>query len=96
MKPILITVGAKLPLVVIPDSWAHMDGHPVLTYTYSLYRDQNGDPHQADRKQSALHLEKKDDPDYMGEITFEEPDRLFSYTASDSGGLSSDGGAGSH
>jgi hypothetical protein len=91
MQPIFITVGAKLPLMVIPDSQAHVDGHPVLTYTYSIYRAKNGqDTTSFEQKQSSLHLENKDDPDYMGYITFEEPGRLFTYTADGQQELSSD------
>lgn len=74
MQPIFFTVGAKLPLMVIPDSQAHLDGHAVLTYTYSIYRDrQHGQPAQAKSKETDIHLEKKDDPDYLGYIVFELP-----------------------
>jgi len=38
MKPILITVGERLPLIIIPEIDAHMDGHPVLAYTYLIFR----------------------------------------------------------
>lgn len=80
MKPIFFTVGTKLPLMVIPDSQAHIDGHPVLTYTYSIYRDKHlTNSEQINSKASELLLEKKHDPDYMGTITFELPGRLFNY-----------------
>lgn len=91
MKPIFITVAPKQQLMVIPDSDAHADGHPVLTYTYSVYRDQqNGDPTQLVAKETNLHLAKNEDPDYMGFITFEQPGRLFTYTADGSIELTSD------
>jgi hypothetical protein len=91
MKPIFITVTPKRPLIIIPDSQAHVDGHPVLTYTYSVYRDQqNGDREQLVDKETNLHLAKNEDPDYMGYITFEQPGRLFTYTADGSSELTSD------
>ena len=76
--------------MVIPDTTAHVNGHPVLTYTYSIFLD-NGlnAPLQARTKESILHLRKINDPNYLGYITFEKPGRLFSYTA-DGDGLSSD------
>lgn len=80
MKPIYLTVRHDLPLMIIPDSQAHADGHPVLTYTYSIFRDK-ADPFEAIAKENKLHLSKNDDPDYFGFITFEQPGKLFSYTA---------------
>ena len=91
MKPIHITIAKKRPLIIMPDSQAHADGHAVLTYTYSVYRDQkNGDTNQFFEKEANLHLEKNNDPDYMGYITFEQPGRLFTYTADGATELSSD------
>lgn len=91
MQPIFFTVGAKLPLMVIPDSQAHMDGHPVLTYTYSIYRDKHpANQEQIDSKANELLLEKKHDPDYMGTITFELPGKLFDYEPAEEQELTSD------
>jgi len=78
MKPILITVGNELPLVIIPDSQAHLDGHTILTYTYSIYKN-TGFSKRIKSKENYLH-EDNTDPDYMGYITFEQPGRLFNYT----------------
>lgn len=77
--------------MIIPDTQVHMDGHPVLTYTYSVYRDkQDKALQQAEAKQSRLHLEQNNDPDYMGYITFELPGKLFNYTPDGSERLNSD------
>ena len=38
MKPFFITVDESLPLMIVPDSVAHMDGHPVLAFSYSIYK----------------------------------------------------------
>jgi hypothetical protein len=82
MKPLYFTLQNKLRVMVIPDTQAHLDGHPVITHTYSIFRDNSlGNPLLARSKESTLHLEKIHDPDYCGFLTFELPDSLFSYTA---------------
>ena len=82
MKPIFTTVGDNHHLLIIPDSEASADGHAVLTYTYSIYTDHfNGTGEYIQKKERKLHLEVKDDPDYLGYIAFEQPGKLFSYTA---------------
>jgi len=42
------------------------------------------------KKERKLHLEVKNDPDYLGYITFEQPGKLFSYTADGICEISSD------
>jgi hypothetical protein len=82
MKPFNLTVARSLDLTVIPDSDAHMDGHPILTYSYSIYKNNGVSPDSyLSEKESNLHLGNQNDPDYMGVILFEEPDRLFTYQA---------------
>lgn len=77
--------------MVIPDTAAHANGHPVLTYTYSIFLDDGVDRLvQARSKEDILHLEKIDDPNYWGYITFEKPGRLFNYNADSDNTLSSD------
>jgi len=80
MKPIFITVGNELPLMIIPDSQAHLDGHTILTYTYNIYKNvKSGDTAAIKNKESFLHLEKNKDPNYMGYFTFEQANKQFSY-----------------
>ncbi|MDB5010079.1 MAG: hypothetical protein JWQ06_868 [Mucilaginibacter sp.] len=90
MKPLFITVKTQLLLMIIPDSQAHVNGHPVLTYTYNIYRH---NPHNIDNlmtdTENLLGVDMKNDPRYMGYITFEQPGKLFSYTADGKGELSS-------
>lgn len=76
MQVIPIPVGARRDLLVIPDSQAHLDGHPILTYTYNIYQDSH-DASVIARKEAALHLEKKNDPEHLGEIIFELPSRIL-------------------
>ena len=82
MTPLFIKLGNHLPLLIIPDTQAHLDGHTILTFTYSICLDTGaGNPLIARSKENTLHLEKITDPNYYGYITFEEPGRLFTYTA---------------
>jgi hypothetical protein len=91
MKPIYFTLGNRKKLMAIPDTTAHVDGHPVLTYTYSIFLDTGvNTPLQVRSKESTLHLEKIDDPNYLGYITIEKPGQLFNYTADTDNRLNSD------
>lgn len=91
MKPLFFTLGNRKKIMAIPDTTVHANGHPVLTYTYSIFLDTGlNQPLQARSKESTLHLEKIDDPDYLGYITFEKPGRLFNYTADSDNTLNSD------
>ena len=82
MTPIFFKVGDGLPVMVIPNTEAHMDGHPVLTYTNNIYRDGGfEDAGMISQKESELLLDKKRSANYMGYITFEQPGKLFTYTA---------------
>ncbi|WP_259065930.1 hypothetical protein HDF24_03410 [Mucilaginibacter sp. X4EP1] len=90
MKPIYFSIGKNFPIMVIPDSQAHLDGHTVLTYTYSIFKNATGSENEFLQKENTLHTEKKHDPDYMGFITFEQPGKLFTYTADGGEDLASD------
>lgn len=81
MTPIFFTVGDNKPVKVIPNTQAQVDGHPVLTYTYNIYRDGDFDEEQEHRQEDELLLETKTDPSYLGFITFEDPGKLFTYTS---------------
>lgn len=82
MTPLFLTLHDGLELMVIPDTTAHLDGHTILTYTYSIFQDIGaGNPLLSRSKESTLHLERIDDPDYYGYLTFEKPGKLFSYLA---------------
>jgi len=82
MKPLFFTLENKLPVMIIPDTQAHLDGHEIITYTYSIFLNIGaGNPLLARSKESTLHLEHIKDPNYFGFITFEKPGSLFTYTA---------------
>jgi hypothetical protein len=81
MQPIFFKIENQ-PIMVIPNVQAQVDGHPVLTYTYNIYFD--GGHEDADMltsQENELLLEKKKDANYAGYITFEEPGKMFTYTA---------------
>ncbi len=80
-----------LPLMVIPDTQAHLNGHAIITYTYSIFKDNGRASVELEKsKSSELHLTKHNDPDYMGYITFEDPGKLFTYTADGNEDLTAD------
>lgn len=82
MKTLYFTLASNLKVMVIPDTQAHLDGHTIITHTYSVFKDTGmGNPLIARSKESTLHLEQIKDPGYYGFITFENPGRMFSYTA---------------
>ncbi len=82
MTPITVTLGNRKKLLVIPDTIAHLNGHAILTLTYSIFVDDGANTPQQNRsRENTLHLDKIADPNYYGFITFEKPGHLFSYTA---------------
>ena len=90
MYPLFFKLG-DLSLIILPDTQAHLNGHAVITHTYSLfdYRHEDNASLMEERK-SKLHLINNHDPDYYGLITFELPDKLFNYTAGGIRSLESD------
>jgi hypothetical protein len=87
MKPIFFTVGDNRAVKVIPNTQAQADGHAVLTYTYNVYNDGDITVAELLSQESELLLEKKTDPHYLGYITFEDPGKMFTYTADGHGEL---------
>ncbi|QQL51243.1 hypothetical protein [Mucilaginibacter ginkgonis] len=80
MNPFPVVIAQELHLLILPDSIGHADGHPVLTYSYSIFEktdDLYGD--NIFDKESRLHLKDNDDPNYRGVILFEQPGKLFTY-----------------
>lgn len=68
--------------MVIPDTAAHLDGHTIITHTYSIFFDTGlGNPLIARSKENTLHLELINDPSYLGYITLELPAGKVLYTA---------------
>lgn len=82
MKPIFFTIDNHLPLKIVPDTQAYLDGHTVIAYNYNIFLDSTKyDPSKGLTKNN--HADKMTDPDYYGYITFEKPGQLFSYTPGD-------------
>jgi len=82
MKTLYFTLHDGYKFMVIPDTLAHLDGHAIITHTYSIFKDTDtGNPLLARSKENTLHLEQIKDPNYCGYITFELPGSLFTYTA---------------
>ena len=91
MAPLFFTLGNRLPLMIIPDTQAHLNGQTMLTYTYSIFLDiDKGDPKQSISKENFLHLDRIKDPNYYGFITLEKPGMKPIYKADGYKKLSSD------
>ncbi len=79
MKPLRIVLESTRPLIVVPETDVKMDGHPILTYNYTIFNDVNNEANGL-LNISEKKLEKVGNPNYLGIITFENPGRLFTYT----------------
>lgn len=88
MKPIYFELDDHLPLLIVPESEAHVDGHPVLTYSYAIFKRQEGQFFID--TDSLLAPDKKSDPNYLGRLIFDFPGKLFTYEAAENRGLSDD------
>jgi hypothetical protein len=89
MVPLYFIISNQTPLMIIPDSQAHFDGHPVLTYTYNIYKNTGPKNLSVNRMETKMHLEKNNDPNFLGVLTFEIPGKMFTYSANDNESLSS-------
>ena len=91
MKPFYFTIDDSVQVMVIPDADAHMDGHPVLTYSYTLYKVLPGAERSEKLNTDALlTADKRKDPDYLGTIFFDQPYKAFTYTCDGINELSGD------
>jgi len=82
MTPFFCKLDSQITVMVIPDSQAHVDGHPVLTYSYTLYRSEAGHSYvELSSADQLLAPDKIKHKDYLGTIYFDQPYKSFSYTA---------------
>lgn len=79
LRPIYLTIGEQ-PLLIIPDTQAHLNGHVVLTHTYHIYR-QSGIliNNEFFAQEERLAVADPNNPDYMGYLAFDIPGKLFTY-----------------
>jgi hypothetical protein len=87
MKTILIHTQSG-SFLVMPDSKAYADGHPVLTSSYNIFKKEVVSSRDGLTPDELLTPQKNNNPNYLGYITFEQPGKLFTYTAGDYGELS--------
>jgi hypothetical protein len=81
METILTTLGAGVPYMIMPDIQIHLDGRPILSYSYSVYKGSCDTFNNNSYPEAKLRIEESNDPNYRGYITIEEPGNLFVYTA---------------
>lgn len=79
MKPFFSTLKSGLKIMILPDTIAHINGHPIITATYSIYRQSTELSENVSRKETTELLEPNPDPDYLGMVRFDVPERVFSY-----------------
>lgn len=65
--------------MILPDTIAHIDGHPIITATYSIYKDSTKISKDIGKQETTELLQPNPDPDYLGVIKLDVPDRLFTY-----------------
>lgn len=82
MRPLYLSLSSGTALKVIPDTNVYQDGHPIISYTYSIFhnRAKKGIPVE-EGIVSDTSTDYVNHPDYAGFITFEEPGKLFTYSS---------------
>jgi hypothetical protein len=80
MHPIYYTIGAQLPLMIIPDTQAHLNGHTIITRTYDIFK-HLPDAEKVQQHESILKVDNSTDPNYMGRLIFDIPGKLYNYEA---------------
>lgn len=88
MKALYITLHTVRKLLIFPDTIAHLNGHTIITKGYAIFKDSGVNTEELlQAKQSEELLEPIDDPDYLGRLQFDLPDKLFSYASGKENGL---------
>lgn len=81
MKPIYFTLRNGRALIAVPETQVILDGHPVLSLNYNIFVNESNGKSNAFVNSKSENLPEKKDPNYIGFITFEEPGKMYSYTA---------------
>lgn len=80
MHSLFHTLDSGLSVRIIPDVSIFHDGHPIISYSYSIFADGKDKlPAQPPGNPPGIPDDYINHPDYMGFIAFEEPGKLFSY-----------------
>lgn len=93
MKYLMFNFKSGVPMIIKPDIDAHMNSHPIITWTYSVFRNQNVfyedvemptpvliEDGRLKLMQNGEDLDKKLEEGYIGFMTIEEPDGKITYT----------------
>jgi hypothetical protein len=81
MEALFQKLASGNAVIIVPQVTIEQDGHPILCHRYDIFK-ANGQrsAEQIQKKVAASKKGKIDDIDYLGELTFEIPGKLFSYT----------------
>ena len=91
MKPFYFKIEQNVQVMVIPDAAAHVDGHPVLTYSYTLYEVPSGSPHPGSAYADALLTpDKRKNRNYFGTLVFDQTNGIYEYVCDGINELSGD------
>ena len=78
MHPIYYTIGMHLPLMIIPNTEAHLDGHTIITRTYHVFK-QPANPDVVVPHEKVLKVDNSKNPNYMGCLIFDVPGKVYNY-----------------
>lgn len=91
MNAFYITINKSDQLMIVPDVDVYVDGHPVLTYVYSIFSGDEDGPFtgtEVRKKENLLHLDKTTNRNYFGYVKFDIPGKVFTYMPDDDNRLS--------
>ena len=78
MKPIFVTVNNILEIMVVPDSEVHLDGHPIITYSYNLYLMSRNASNDKCNLEDQAELARPSKTNYMG-VIFSNATGVYTY-----------------
>lgn len=81
MEAIFQKLASGNTVIIVPQVTFEQDGHPILCHRYDIFK-ANGQrsPEHLQQKLALSRAGKTDDIDYLGELTFEIPGKLISYS----------------
>ncbi|RFZ91283.1 hypothetical protein D0C36_20345 [Mucilaginibacter conchicola] len=73
--------------MILPDTLAHRNGHKVIKRSYNIYTHLGvANPELIEqKKKEGLLAAAPDNPDYLGVLKLDLPDKLFSYSSPQNG-----------
>ena len=70
-----------MPYRIIPDIQVQLQGEPMLSYSYSIYKGAYDVQNGGSYIEAKLRIEDSNNPDYIGSVILDAPGNSFSYNA---------------